>query len=362
LGRTAPQARAGPEPPGDRAVPDRLIAAIQDQTLTAEVAALAARPDAPAIVAAAAEALAGIARDTRDARDAGIAALRHAGIPAEADPIDCRQFQHFTVRVPADRIAPALRVAATLDYVVPQSLGPAALRALRHTQPGLGLMRGDAVTMRMTLRWGQAPSRLRRRLMRLAAPRMGDLQAVAPPAPLWPLYFVIRPLRTLSGRARRDAAHYDPGLNLGTPEPLIAPLLRVAGVTAAETLLDLGCGDGRVLVAAARDIGCAALGVERDAALARRARSAARDAGVAERVRVVTGTATAEEIAQADVIFLFQPMSRLAAMLDRIRPHLRPGARILAHEQSPLAPELAPDLAVPVFAANALSVAHVWRA
>ena len=114
------------------------------------------------------------------------------------------------------------------------------------------------------------------------------------------------------------------------------------------------------MTAAAQSRNCAAVGVERHPELAGIARATAQAAGVSGRVRIITGDAADTDISEATVAFLFQPMTILKPLLDRLRGNLRPGARILVHEQSPLAPGLHPDLSVPVFAANALTVAHVW--
>ncbi|QIE47927.1 hypothetical protein G5B38_20145 (plasmid) [Pseudohalocynthiibacter aestuariivivens] len=363
---------AGPFAPLSKAeVQDHLIKAIHDHRLEKEVEMLLALPPAAIVDDARASALtvvatlAMIASETQQAQQAIIRHLAAMEVSAQPEQAGSAQFQMFTQRIPADRIETALQAAAAEGYAVPNVFGPAALRALRYTHGEIALMKRDAVTTRMTLRWGRVLPRAMARIRRGLSPGLADFAAASPPAWLWPTYFAIKPVRVVRDIMRgggRQAARgrYDPGINLGTPLPLVAPLLKVAGVTEADTLFDFGCGDGRIVTEAAQSRNCAAIGVEQDSSLAEISRAAVQAAGVSDRVRIITGDAAAADIAEATVVFLFHPMTALKPLLDRVRTELRPGARILVHEQSPLAPGLHPDLSVPVFAANALTVAHIW--
>ncbi|WP_272004888.1 SAM-dependent methyltransferase [Roseovarius sp. ZX-A-9] len=363
---------AAPSAPLSKAeVNDRLIKAIHAHRLHREVESLLALPpvalpdDARPTVLAAAATLAAIASDIRQAQQAIIARLAAMGFSARPEQAVPAQFQQFTQQIPPNQIEAALRAAAAEGYAIPNGIGPAALRALRYTHGELALMKRDAVTTRMTLRWGAPLPRTMGCIRRVLSPGLADFATASPPAWLWPAYFAIKPARVLRkilhGRAGQVApGRYDPGINLGTPLPLVAQLLDIAGVSDVDTLFDFGCGDGRVVTAAAQSRNCEAVGVERDAELAGIARATAQAAGVSGRVRIITGDAADTDISEATVAFLFQPMTILKPLLDRLRGNLRPGARILVHEQSPLAPGLHPDLSVPVFAANALTVAHVW--
>src|SRR5215472_13263220 len=74
-----------------------------------------------------------------------------------------------------------------------------------------------------------------------------------------------------------------------TPDDVVAAMLDLAEVTEADTVYDLGSGDGRVLIAAARDRGARAVGIEIDPDLVARSREAIREAGLEGRVRVHRG-------------------------------------------------------------------------
>lgn len=115
-----------------------------------------------------------------------------------------------------------------------------------------------------------------------------------------------------------------------TPDDVVAAMLDLAGVTPADTVYDLGAGDGRIVLAVARDRGARAVGVEIDPELVGRARAALRSAGVADRAEVQRGDLFKQDLFGATVVTLFlQPHvnARLRPQLER----LRPGARVVSH-------------------------------
>jgi protein-L-isoaspartate O-methyltransferase len=116
-----------------------------------------------------------------------------------------------------------------------------------------------------------------------------------------------------------------------TPPEVVARMLQLAGTSAQDTVLDLGSGDGRIVIAAARDHGARGLGIELDPALVARARDNAARAGVAARARFVEGDALTADLSQASVVTIYL----LPSLLDRLQPQLlqqlRPGARIVTH-------------------------------
>ncbi|MBX6392384.1 MAG: methyltransferase domain-containing protein [Burkholderiales bacterium] len=113
-----------------------------------------------------------------------------------------------------------------------------------------------------------------------------------------------------------------------TPAVLLEEMLDMARVGPGDRLLDLGAGDGRILIAAARR-GAHAVGIEYDPQLVRLARRNVREAGVADRVRVRCGDLFETDLGQADVItFYLLPHLNL-----RLRPALlglAPGTRLVS--------------------------------
>jgi SAM-dependent methyltransferase len=110
--------------------------------------------------------------------------------------------------------------------------------------------------------------------------------------------------------------------------------LDLAGVQAGETVADLGCGDGQVLVAAAAR-GAAAVGVEMDPALARAARRALKERGLAG--TVTKGDLLLDPLPEADVYFTYLA----PATLQRLLPRLPRGARLVTVDFD--VPDLRPD-------------------
>jgi hypothetical protein len=142
----------------------------------------------------------------------------------------------------------------------------------------------------------------------------------------------------LSGCAGSAPAAYQPRLGqagkdvmwLPTRDNLLARMLQVAAVGPDDLLADLGAGDGKILIAAARDHGARALGVEFDPRLARLARENAERAGVAQRVQVIEGDIFKTDFSQATVVSLYL----LEELNQQLRPTLlamKPGTRIVSN-------------------------------
>src|SRR5205814_1744356 len=90
-----------------------------------------------------------------------------------------------------------------------------------------------------------------------------------------------------------------------TPDEVVARMLKLAGTSAGDLVADLGSGDGRIVIAAARQFGARGLGIELDAALVASSRENARQAGVADRVSIVQGDVLRADFSQATVITVY---------------------------------------------------------
>src|SRR5690349_3715037 len=84
-----------------------------------------------------------------------------------------------------------------------------------------------------------------------------------------------------------------------TPDGVVDAMLKLARVTASDVVYDLGSGDGRIVIAAARDYGARGVGVELDPDLVRKARERAMKAGVADKVSFVQGDLFEADLSQA---------------------------------------------------------------
>ncbi|MEA3029811.1 MAG: hypothetical protein QOG13_1136 [Sphingomonadales bacterium] len=115
-----------------------------------------------------------------------------------------------------------------------------------------------------------------------------------------------------------------------TPAALVEHMLDLAALAPSDYLIDLGCGDGRIAIAAARR-GARALGVDIDPARIAQAVLAARLAGLETRARFRRQDLFATPIWEASVIALYLLPRINLALRPRLLTELRPGARIVSH-------------------------------
>ena len=114
-----------------------------------------------------------------------------------------------------------------------------------------------------------------------------------------------------------------------SPDPLVDTMLEIAEVTDRDVVMDLGSGDGRTVIAAAR-LGARAIGVEYDPELVELSQARAEAAGVAGRATFVTADLFETDLSQATVITMFL----LPDLNARLRPRLldlEPGTRIVSN-------------------------------
>jgi hypothetical protein len=120
-------------------------------------------------------------------------------------------------------------------------------------------------------------------------------------------------------------------LYLPTPPPVVDAMLKLADPRPGEVLYDLGAGDGRIVIAAARDYGVRAVGVELDARKAAEARANVRRAGLAHLVEIRQADALATDLRGAGVVTLFLFPEINARLAPKLRAELGPGARVVSH-------------------------------
>lgn len=116
-----------------------------------------------------------------------------------------------------------------------------------------------------------------------------------------------------------------------TPYVVIDEMLRLAQVTERDFVMDLGSGDGRVLITAAQKFGARGLGVELDEHLIYQSEAAAVQAGVADRVKFLQQDIFKTDLRQASVITMYL----LPGVMQRLRPlllELQPGTRLVSHD------------------------------
>lgn len=116
-----------------------------------------------------------------------------------------------------------------------------------------------------------------------------------------------------------------------TPDDVVDRMLRLAGVTRGDVVYDLGCGDGRIPIAAARKFGARAVCVEIDPVLVAKAKANARTAGVEDLVEFRAEDAMTTDLSGASVVTLFLLSSSNEKLRPRLQLQLKPGTRIVSH-------------------------------
>jgi SAM-dependent methyltransferase len=122
-----------------------------------------------------------------------------------------------------------------------------------------------------------------------------------------------------------------PDVFVPTPQDVVERMLGLADVKRDSEVYDLGCGDGRIVVTAARKYGCKAVGVDIDPECVRMARARVKDAGVVGQVTIRQEDLFNLDLRDADVITLYLLPRTPERLLPRLA-QLRPGLRIVAHE------------------------------
>lgn len=124
---------------------------------------------------------------------------------------------------------------------------------------------------------------------------------------------------------RAPDVRYEP-----TAPEVVQAMVNLAGVRAGEIVYDLGCGDGRVVIAAVQR-GAQGVCVDIDPQRIAESRENARRAGVEQRIRFVNQDLFTVDIADADVVMLFLYPNLNLKLRPRLWQLLKPGARVVSH-------------------------------
>lgn len=117
-----------------------------------------------------------------------------------------------------------------------------------------------------------------------------------------------------------------------TPHEVVDEMLRVAEVGPGDLLYDLGCGDGRIIIAAAQRYGARGVGVDINPRRIQESRYNARRAGIDDRAEFLVCDLFGLDIGKATVVTLYLLSSVNMRLRQKLFTELRPGARIVSHE------------------------------
>jgi len=125
----------------------------------------------------------------------------------------------------------------------------------------------------------------------------------------------------------KDAGPYVP-----SPQSVVADMLRYADVGPNDFLIDLGSGDGRIVLTAAKVFGARGFGVDIKEDLVKRANEAAQKEGVADRVKFVKQDLFKTDISPATVVTMYLLPDTVNMLKDKFLTELKPGTRIVSHD------------------------------
>ena len=128
--------------------------------------------------------------------------------------------------------------------------------------------------------------------------------------------------QTIPGREVR----YEP-----TPMPIVRALLELAEVGKQDVIYDLGSGDGRIPIMAAKEFGARGVGIEIDPALVTQAQANAREAGVEDKVEFRHGDMYAADVRSATVVTLFLHPGPNLKLREKLRSDLQAGSRVVSY-------------------------------
>ena len=117
-----------------------------------------------------------------------------------------------------------------------------------------------------------------------------------------------------------------------TPQPLVEWMLRLAEVGPDDVVMDLGCGDGRIVITAVRDFGAIGICLDLDQRQLEIAREKARAAGVEDRIQFVQADAMQADVREATVVTMYLGMRAHQEMAEVLEPQMAPGERIVTHQ------------------------------
>jgi SAM-dependent methyltransferase len=130
----------------------------------------------------------------------------------------------------------------------------------------------------------------------------------------------------LLGAAPNKDVIYEP-----TPMPAVRAMLELAKVGPNDVVYDLGSGDGRIVITAAKEFGARGVGVDIDPALIAKARDNARQAGVETQVRFIEGNLFDADIGSATVVSLFLYDHVNLKLRPKLLAELKPGTRVVSY-------------------------------
>jgi SAM-dependent methyltransferase len=137
---------------------------------------------------------------------------------------------------------------------------------------------------------------------------------------------------TLACSALAQDKPVNAGPYVPSPQSVVTDMLKLANVSASDFVIDLGSGDGRIVLTAAKVFGARGFGVEIQEKLVKLSNEAAEKEGIADRVKFITQDLFKTDISQATVLTMYLLPNTVNMLKDKLLAELRPGTRIISHD------------------------------
>jgi cyclopropane fatty-acyl-phospholipid synthase-like methyltransferase len=115
-----------------------------------------------------------------------------------------------------------------------------------------------------------------------------------------------------------------------TPAEVVSAMLKLANVTTKDVVYDLGCGDGMIVTAAAKEFGARAVGIDIDPVRVKEANERVAKAGVTDKVKILNEDLFEANISQATVVTLYLLQTLNEKLIPKLNKDLKPGTRIVS--------------------------------
>jgi len=129
-----------------------------------------------------------------------------------------------------------------------------------------------------------------------------------------------------------DKPPVDAGPYVPSPQSVVADMLKLADIGPQDFVVDLGSGDGRIVLTAAKVFGASGFGVEIKDELVKLSNEAAKKEGVADRVKFIKADLFKTDISRATVLTMYLLPHTVNMLKEKLLTELKPGTKILSHD------------------------------
>ena len=145
-------------------------------------------------------------------------------------------------------------------------------------------------------------------------------------------YFLLAALLLSSSAQALDKAPVNAGPYVPSPQSVVSDMLKFANVGPSDFVIDLGSGDGRIVLTAAKVFGARGFGVDINEKLVKEANESAKAQGIADRASFTVQDLFKTDIRKATVLTMYLLPNTVNMLKDKLQSELRPGTRIVSHD------------------------------